>query len=59
MGFVDVIRNLFSIKRKINLTVKKIIEFNPDVVFTVDSPDFCFRILKKIKKKTKNFYSVN
>ena len=50
MGFVDVIRNLFSIKRKINLTVKKIIEFNPDVIFTVDSPDFCFRILKKIKR---------
>ena len=50
MGFVDVVRNIFSIQRKINLTVKKIIEFNPDIIFSIDSPDFSFRILKKIKK---------
>jgi len=49
MGFIDVIKNLFSIKKKINLTVKKILEFNPDVIFSVDSPDFSFRILKKVK----------
>jgi lipid-A-disaccharide synthase len=40
MGFTDVLKNLFSIKEKINLTVKKILEFNPDVIFSVDSPDF-------------------
>ncbi len=50
MGFVDVVRNIFSIQKKIDLTVKKIIEFNPDVIFSIDSPDFSFRILKKIRK---------
>ena len=50
MGFVDVIKNLFSIKGKINLTVEKILEFNPDVILSIDSPDFSFRILKRIKK---------
>jgi len=49
MGFIDVIRNIFNIKNKINLTVKKILEFNPDIVFSIDSPDFSFRVLKKIK----------
>jgi len=49
MGFIDVLKNIFSIKAKINLTVKKILEFNPDVIFSIDSPDFSFRILNKIK----------
>ena len=49
MGFVDVLKNIFSIKRKINITVKKILEFNPDVIFSIDSPDFSFRVLNKVK----------
>jgi lipid-A-disaccharide synthase len=49
MGFIDVLINIFSIKAKIDLTVKKIVEFNPDVVFSIDSPDFSFRILNKVK----------
>jgi lipid-A-disaccharide synthase len=49
MGFIDVLNNIFSIKAKINLTVKKILEFNPDVIFSIDSPDFSFRILNKVR----------
>jgi len=49
MGFIDVLKNIFSIKAKINLTVKKILEFNPDVIFSIDSPDFSFRILNEVK----------
>ena len=49
MGFIDVLKNLFSIREKINLTVKKILEFNPDIIFSIDSPDFSFRILDKVK----------
>ena len=49
MGFVDVLKNLFSIREKINLSVKKILEFNPDVIFSIDSPDFSYRVLNKVK----------
>ena len=49
LGFTDVLKNLFSIKEKINLTVKKILEFNPDVIFSIDSPDFSYRVLNKVK----------
>ena len=49
MGLIDVLRNLFSIKEKINLTVKKILEFNPDIIFSIDSPDFSFRILNTLQ----------
>jgi len=50
IGFTSVILNLFKIRNKINETVKKIIEFNPDILFSVDSPDFTLRVAEKVKK---------
>ena len=50
LGFTRVLLNVFKIKKKINETVDKIIEFNPDILFSVDSPDFTLRIAKKVKK---------
>jgi len=59
MGFLDVIKNIFAIKKRINYTIKKILEFNPDTIFSVDSPDFTFRILKKIKNKNSQIKTVH
>ena len=50
IGFTSVFLNLFKIKKKINETVEKIIEFQPDILFSVDSPDFTLRVAKKVKK---------
>ena len=50
LGFTRVLLNIFKIKKKINYTVNKIIEFNPDILFSVDSPDFTLRVAKKVKK---------
>ena len=50
LGFTKVFLNLFKIKKKINKTASKIIEFNPDILFSVDSPDFTLRVAKKVKK---------
>ena len=49
LGFTKVILNIFKIKKKINYTVDKIIEFNPDILFSVDSSDFTLRISKRVK----------
>jgi len=49
LGFTNVILNLFKINKKINQTVKSIIDFDPDILFTVDSPDFTLRVAKKVK----------
>ncbi len=49
IGFTSVILNLFKIRNKINETVKKIIKFNPDILFSVDSPDFTLRVAEKVK----------
>ena len=50
LGFTKVLLNIFKINKKINETVKAIIEFNPNVLFTVDSPDFTLRVAEKVKK---------
>ena len=50
IGITKVLLNLFKIKKKINETVSKILEFDPDILFSVDSPDFTLRIAEQVKK---------
>jgi len=50
LGFTNVLLNIFNIRNKINETVDKIIKFNPDILFSVDSPDFTLRVAQKVKK---------
>ena len=50
LGFTNVVLNIFKISKKINETVKAIIDYNPDILFTVDSPDFTLRVAEKVKK---------
>jgi lipid-A-disaccharide synthase len=59
IGFTSVLLNLFKIKKKINETVDKIIEFKPDVLFSVDSPDFTLRVAEKVKKINPNIKTVH
>jgi len=54
LGFTNVLLNIFKIKKKINETVNKIIEFNPDILFSVDSPDFTLRVAERVKKLKSN-----
>ena len=51
LGFTSVILNIFKIKKKIDATVRAIEEFNPDILFTVDSPDFTLRVAERVKAK--------
>ena len=50
IGFTNVIKNIFKINKKINETVKAIEDFKPDILFTVDSPDFTLRVAERVKK---------
>ena len=59
LGFTSVILNIFKIKKKINQTVDEIIKFNPDVLFSVDSPDFTLRVAEKVKKINTNIKTIH
>lgn len=52
-GITDVIKNIFKIINLINYTVNECIKFKPDLIFSVDCPDFSFRVIEKVKKKIK------
>ena len=59
LGFTSVILNIFKIKKKINQTVKAIEDFNPDILFTVDSPDFTLRVAERIKKNNPKIKTIH
>ena len=50
IGFTSVLFNIFKIRNKINKTVEEIIKFDPDILFSVDSPDFTLRVAERVKK---------
>ena len=59
IGFTSVLFNIFKIKNKINKTVEEIIKFNPDILFSVDSPDFTLRVAEKVKKLNNEIKTVH
>ena len=59
LGFTSVFLNIFKINNKINKTVDEIIKFNPDILFSVDSPDFTLRVAKKVKKINLNIKTIH
>ena len=59
IGFTNVLKNIFKINKKINETVKAIIDFNPDILFTVDSPDFTLRVADKVKMKNPKIKTIH
>jgi lipid-A-disaccharide synthase len=59
LGFTSVLFNIFKIRNRINKTVEEIIKFNPDILFTVDSPDFTLRVAERVKKINNNIKSIH
>ncbi len=51
MGLAEVLPKLFQILSRIRQTASEILTTQPDAVITIDSPDFCFRVIKKLKAK--------
>lgn len=50
MGVVEVIAHGITLLKRINQTVRAIIETEPDIVLTIDSPGFAKSVIKKLKK---------
>ena len=50
MGLVEILPKYFHFKRRIKQTAKAVINARPDVLVTIDSPDFSLRVAKLVKK---------
>ncbi len=58
MGFAEVLPHLPKLIKRINQTAEKINQERPDCVVTIDSPDFCFRVVKKISGDFKKVHLI-
>ncbi len=59
LGFTSVLFNIFKIKKKINQTVDEILKFGPDILFSVDSPDFTLRVAEIVKKRNPKIKTIH
>lgn len=55
MGFVEILPHLFRTLTHISSAIADIMVKQPDMVITIDSPGFCFRVVEKLRKN--NFKS--
>lgn len=54
MGFAEVVPHIPKLLRRIKQTANRVIEEEPDIVITIDAPDFCFRVMKKVNANQKS-----
>ena len=54
MGFVEIASQYKNLKKRVNQTVSSILDEEPDILLTIDAPEFCFRVAKKTKLLNKN-----
>ena len=59
LGFTSVIFNILKIKKRINQSVDEILKFNPDILFSVDSPDFTLRVAEIVKKRNPKIKTIH
>lgn len=52
MGIAEILPKYRHLKRRIAQTADAVVEAAPDVLITIDSPDFCLRVAKRVKEKS-------
>jgi len=51
MGVFEVLPRLPLLLKRINETADAVERLKPDVLVTIDAPDFCFRVIKKLRAR--------
>ena len=50
MGIAEVLPKYFHLKRRIKECASAILDWQPDVLITIDSPDFCLRVARIVRE---------
>jgi len=48
-GLFELLRHVPHILKRIRQTIREVRHVHPDALITIDAPDFCFRVAKKLK----------
>ncbi len=57
MGFLEVLPHIPKLLRRIAFTANKIADLQPEFLITIDAPDFCFRVAKRLKSRFNPVFS--
>jgi lipid-A-disaccharide synthase len=49
MGFLEILPHIWEIRKLIGLAIKDILHKNPNILITIDSPGFTYRVAQKIR----------
>lgn len=49
MGLAEILPRYRALKRRIAQTAAAVVAFAPDVLITIDSPDFCLRVARQVR----------
>ena len=52
MGIAEVLPKYRHLLRRMHQTAKTVLDWRPDVLITIDSPDFCLRVAKEVKAQS-------
>ncbi len=59
MGIAEILPKYFHLKRRIRECAEAVIAQKPDVMITIDAPDFCLRVAKLVKSKAPHIRTVH
>jgi len=59
MGFIEILPKFFKLKKLIKQTVEHIIQVDPAILITVDSPGFTLLVAKKVRKLRKSLQIIH
>jgi lipid-A-disaccharide synthase len=52
MGFAEVVPHIFRLKKRMKQVKEDILKQKPDIVITIDSPGFNFRLVKQLRQES-------
>ncbi|ARU00729.1 lipid-A-disaccharide synthase [Yoonia vestfoldensis] len=52
MGLAEILPKYRALKRRIAQMAEAVVQMQPDVLITIDSPDFCLRVAKLVKARS-------
>jgi lipid-A-disaccharide synthase len=50
MGLAEILPRIFNLRRRVRQTADAIEQYLPDILITIDSPGFCFAVLKRLRR---------
>lgn len=59
IGIWSILKNIKKLNIRLNFTVKAIVDYNPDILIIIDSPEFTHRVAKRVNKSLPNLPIIN